>query len=213
VESNGVKAKLFFSKIAKNKSEFLINKNLTVNTNLQDAISDLLKTSGTEIFSDNIKFQIGKYSKSSSSYQDLMRLNIENPIADSHRFPNHREDIVAKFEYIINNCKKNKDIGEDVRKKYKIKKHTIVPLDKNEKTPTITSLPDDYIHYSEPRILTVREYARIQSFPDNFVFKGKYTSGGKRRIREVPRYTQIGNAIPPLFGELSGSILKQLFTL
>ena len=66
------------------------------------------------------------------------------------------------------------------------------------------------IHYKEPRILTVREYARLQSFPDSFIFKGKYTTGGKLRKVEVPRYTQIGNAIPPLFGEQAGIVLKQL---
>jgi DNA (cytosine-5)-methyltransferase 1 len=58
--------------------------------------------------------------------------------------------------------------------------------------------------------LTVREYARIQSFPDDFEFKGKYTTGGERRTKEIPRYTQIGNAIPPLFGEQSGLVLKLL---
>lgn len=78
------------------------------------------------------------------------------------------------------------------------------------KTPTITSLPDDYIHYCEPRIFTVREYARIQSFPDWFEFQGKYTTGSKERVKEVPRYTQIGNAIPPLFAEQSGIVLKNI---
>ena len=98
-----------------------------------------------------------------------------------------------------------------MRDKYNIKKHTVIPLDKDAKSPTITTLPDDYIHYSEPRILTVREYARIQSFPDWYEFQGKYTTGGKLRTKEVPRYTQIGNAIPPLFGEQSGLVLKELF--
>lgn len=71
----------------------------------------------------------------------------------------------------------------------------------------MTTLPDDYIHYSEPRILTIREYSRIQSFPDWFKIKGKYTTGGKRRSEEVPRYTQVGNAIPPLGGEQFGNVL------
>ena len=71
-------------------------------------------------------------------------------------------------------------------------------------------MPDDYIHYCEPRILTVREYARIQSFPDWYKFRGKYTTGGKVRTQEVPRYSQIGNAIPPLFGEQAGGVLKEL---
>jgi DNA (cytosine-5)-methyltransferase 1 len=54
------------------------------------------------------------------------------------------------------------------------------------------------LHYCEPRILSVRECARLQSFPDWFVFKGKYTTGGQLRRRECPRYTQVGNAVPPL---------------
>ena len=77
-------------------------------------------------------------------------------------------------------------------------------------TPTLTTLPDDYIHYCEPRILTVREYARIQSFPDDYVFRGRYTTGGKSRVKEVPRYSQIGNAIPPLFGEIAGCVLQEM---
>jgi DNA (cytosine-5)-methyltransferase 1 len=59
----------------------------------------------------------------------------------------------------------------------------------------------------EPRILTVRECARIQSFPDWYEIKEKYTTGGLHRKHEVPRYTQIGNAIPPLFSELAGLVL------
>ena len=76
--------------------------------------------------------------------------------------------------------------------------------------PTITSIPDELVHYKEPRILTVREHARIQSFPDWYHFKGKYTSGGKQRKQEVPRYTQVGNAVPPLFAEQVGLALKEV---
>ncbi|MAT09894.1 MAG: hypothetical protein CMM02_02705 [Rhodopirellula sp.] len=70
---------------------------------------------------------------------------------------------------------------------------------------TVTSLPDDFVHYEQPRILTVREWARLQTFPDWYVFRGPRTTGGRRRAgtpskddweREVPRYTQIGNAVP-----------------
>ncbi len=202
----------FFAKLKENKHSFLIAKNLTANTNLKDAISDLLKGNGLKESPDTKSFQAGIYSKAKSSYQILMRLGVENKIADSHRFPKHRPDIIQKFDVILNTCRKNKDIDAKTRERFNIKKHTIIPLDKNDKSPTITTLPDDYIHYSEPRILTVREYARIQSFPDWYQFQGKYTTGGKRRTQEVPRYSQIGNAIPPLFGEQSGLVLKQLIT-
>jgi len=205
-------AKSFFEKIEADKKQFLINKNLTVNTKLKDAISDLLKQNGTVQSPDTASFQAGIYSETKNPYQVLLRTGIENKIADSHRFPKHRPDIIEKFQVILNTCKKNKDIDAKTRERFNIKKHTIIPLDKNAKSPTITTLPDDYIHYSEPRILTVREYARIQSFPDWYEFQGKYTTGGKRRTQEVPRYSQIGNAIPPLFGEQSGLVLKQLIS-
>lgn len=208
-------AETFFSTIKENRHSFLSEKNLTVNTNLKDAISDLLKANGLKESPDTKNFQAGTYSKIKSSYQTLMREGIEgieNKIADSHRFPKHRPDIIEKFDIILKTCRKNKDIDAKTRERFNIKKHTIIPLDENDKSPTITTLPDDYIHYSEPRILTVREYARIQSFPDWYQFQGKYTTGGKRRTQEVPRYSQIGNAIPPLFGEQSGLVLKQLIS-
>jgi DNA (cytosine-5)-methyltransferase 1 len=68
----------------------------------------------------------------------------------------------------------------------------------------MTTLPDDVLHYGAPRILTVRETARLQSFPDWFKFMGKYTTGGDRRTKECPRYTQVGNAVPPLLARAIG---------
>lgn len=205
-------AQEFFKKIQENRHSFLSDKNLNIDTNLKDAISDLLKGNGLEESPDTKNFMAGIYSLAKSPYQVLMRKGISHSIADSHRFPNHRPHIIEKFQFILNNSIKNKDIDASIRKKFNIKKHTIIPLDKNSKSPTITTLPDDYIHYLEPRILTVREYARIQSFPDWYEFQGKYTTGGKQRTKEVPRYSQIGNAIPPLFGEQSGLVLKQLIS-
>jgi DNA (cytosine-5)-methyltransferase 1 len=69
-------------------------------------------------------------------------------------------------------------------------------------------MPDDLLHYGEPRTLTVRENARLQTFPDWFVFRGKYTTGGHLRRKEVPRFTQVANAVPPLLAELLGLALR-----
>ena len=44
-------------------------------------------------------------------------------------------------------------------------------------------------------------------WPGWYEIKKKYTTGGKMRKLEVPRYTQIGNAIPPLFAELAGEVV------
>src|SRR6185295_18339239 len=91
-----------------------------------------------------------------------------------------------------------------------MKKHATVVLDANKPSHTLTTLPDDFLHYSEPRILTVRESARLQAFPDWFEFKGNYTTGGKQRVRECPRYTQVGNAVPPLLAEVIGLVLAEI---
>ena len=52
--------------------------------------------------------------------------------------------------------------------------------------------------------------ARIQSFPDSFVFKSKLTTGGLNRRFEVPIYTQIGNAVPVLLGYALGQAISSL---
>lgn len=204
-------AEEFFYKIIENRNEFLVSKNLQINTTLQEAISDLLRAHGETDSPDTKRFKAGVYSKALSKYQVYLRKSKkQGEVADSHRFVNHKEHIEKRFAEILIKERRNTTISDNAKHKYKTKKRTIVPLCNNSPSPTITTLPDDYIHYAEPRILTVREYARIQSFPDDFEFKGKYTTGGDRRTKEVPRYTQIGNAIPPLFGEQSGIVLKAL---
>jgi len=200
----------FFNLLEKNKFSFLGNKGISVDTTLSDAISDIMMKNGVIQSPDTNNFKAGVYNSNSSPFQELMRADCYSIIPDSHRFVNHRQDIVKKFKLYLEIGTRNKDLPKAIRAEYGIKKHTIIPLDGNQKAPTITTLPDDYIHYQEPRILTVREYARIQSFPDWYAFQGKYTTGGKLRTQEVPRYSQIGNAIPPLFGEQSGIILQEL---
>lgn len=210
-EKNEVKASDFFNKIRENKKSFLISKNLEVTVPLEAAISDLLMSNGTVQSPDTASFEAGKYSKANSKYQNYLRNGIDKKeIPDSHRFAKHTKDVKDRFALILKVSRRGVTISNEFKEKYGIKKRTIVPLNAHDFAPTITTLPDDYIHYSEPRILTVREYARIQSFPDSYWFRGKYTTGGLRRTKEVPRYTQIGNAIPPLFGEQSGLVLKKI---
>ena len=206
------KASDFFEAIKENRANFFKTKQIADKISLSDAISDLLQSHGTVESPDTKRFQAGLYAKAESKYQKLMRKGkpLTNKVADSHRFAKHKVDTVKRFKYILAHAKPNKSIDNNIREKFNLKKRTTVPLCEASCTPTLTTLPDDYIHYCEPRILTVREYARIQSFPDDYYFRGKYTTGGERRKVDVPRYTQIGNAIPPLFGEQAGLVLKDM---
>ena len=206
------KAEDFFELIKSNRANFFKSKEINDTTSLSDAISDLLKSNGTEQSPDTKNFRAGIYTKATTSYQKLMRQdkNLAIKIPNSHRFANHKKETVEKFQYILDFGRANKNISDEIKAKYKMKKRTVVPLCSKSPTPTLTTLPDDYVHYCEPRILTVREYARIQSFPDSYEFKGGYTTGGERRKTDVPRYTQIGNAIPPLFALQAGLVLKEL---
>ena len=92
------------------------------------------------------------------------------------------------------------------------KKQTQKALDASSPAPAALSIPDDACHYDdhELRTLTVREMARIQSFPDSFTFRSKITTGGQMRRFEVPQYTQVGNAVPPLLGLALGSAIANL---
>ncbi len=208
--AESVEPEAFFEQLRNNREAFLISKGMSLTTSLEDAISDLLYSHGQVDSPDTNGFKAGIYGNIQSGYQNYLRSQNTNEIPDSHRFPNHKKTTQERFEHILENAQKNKTLRDELKKEYGIKKHTIIPLDRNTPAATITTLPDDYLHYSEPRIFTVREYARIQSFKDWYEFKGKYTTGGKVRTQEVPRYSQIGNAIPPLFGEQSGIILNRL---
>lgn len=78
-------------------------------------------------------------------------------------------------------------------------------------SPTVCTMPDDFIHYSAYRPMTVREMARLQSFDDSFVFQGKRQTGGNNRQKEIPQYTLVGNAVPPLMARaIADTILNHI---
>lgn len=95
------------------------------------------------------------------------------------------------------------------------KKHSQKALFADKPAPAALSIPDDACHYDDEtqRTLTVREMARFQSFPDWFVFRSKVTTGGHMRRYQVPQYTQVGNAVPPLLGKALGKVCSQLLQL
>lgn len=137
-----------------------------------------------------------------------------------HEYSIHSPKVIEKFSAII----AAKGDMERVPSTYHTKKFAqrwLPPVWDPRTGPTITatSLPDDVVHWCQPRILTVREWARLQSFPDWYQFSGPRTTGGLRRAgnpalglwdREVPKYTQIGNAVPVRLARAVGQHLAQV---
>lgn len=201
-----------FASLANLRSNFLLEKGLPIDqpVSVKEAISDLETADRKIQCVDSPGFMQGIYTSPITRYQRLMRGDIREVMPDSHRLANHRPETVERFGEILASCRRGVQLNPADRQRFGLKKHCTVPLDPDRPSHTLTTLPDDIIHYSEARILTVREYARLQSIPDWFQFRGPYTTGGARRIHQCPRYTQAGNAVPPFVGEAIGRIFAGL---
>lgn len=180
----------------------------------KEAIGDL-ETQGAALIASTdsryktyvqVQYEDGRFT---SPFIELMRKGA-TASPNSLRLPKHDDATKQQFATIMQTCARGKTLSDDDRKRFAMKKHALTPLGSSLPSATVTTLPDDMIHYSEPRILTARENARLQTFPDHFSFCGQYTTGGSKRKSSCPRYTQIGNAVPPLFAEAVGRVLKQL---
>lgn len=176
---------------------------------LIDLLSDLVGGKGRKEGVDN-----SYWSEPKSPIQVWLRTRGDVLLRKGHllteqEYSNHKPNVVAKFEYMI----KHGEIHPDHKTKKFAQRVLPKRWEKGGPSITATSLPDDYVHFSEPRTLTVREWARLQTFPDWYIFKGPRTTGGRRRAgdpskgdwsRDVPRYTQIGNAVPVLLAKALG---------
>lgn len=181
-------------------------------TTVRQAISDLQITGKVRLSCPDTKgFQQAEYCGPLTPYQALMRVGMAQMQApNSMRLPRHGEETIAKFKLLQEKGQPGYKISDELRKELGTSKFRIHWLNGDKLAPTITTLPDDFIHYNEPRILTVREFARLQSFPDWFEFHGKYTTGGELRKVDCPRYSQIGNAVPPRLAMFLGRYLASL---
>ena len=130
---------------------------------------------------------------------------------NNHKTSKQSDDVVKRLEIILQE-------GNYKSAQYKLNECGLASNKRNynvlkpeEQSPTVMTIPDDYIHYNSPRALTVREMARLQSFDDSFVFQGKRSTGGNNRKTEVPQFTLVGNAVPPLLARaVATEILKNI---
>ena len=165
---------------------------------LRDAISDLPdlgESTGARVLSYSGKPGI-------SAFAEEMRYGMEDGFVWDHITRPVRADDREIFQMMDSNTlygnlprEKRRYSAETFDDKYK-------KLDWNSRSRSITAhIAKDgywYIHPSELRTLTVREAARIQTFPDRFRFAGTRSDA----------FRQIGNAVPPLLGRAAASTLR-----
>lgn len=167
-----------------------------------EALSDL--TTDERVPSpDSPKFESSPYLAPRSTYARLMRRGSSRSVPDSHRYSKHGERVQALYDLAHATQPKGR-LSKEFLLSNGTKKDKKVLIDETQPVSTITTHPDEFIHYAEARNVTVREMARLQSFPDDFEFKGRYTINGPRRRFDVARCSQVGNAVPPHFAEAVG---------
>jgi DNA (cytosine-5)-methyltransferase 1 len=144
-----------------------------------------------------------------TEYQKWMRRNVAPH--EAHKLFDHitrpvREDDRAAFDSMTHKTKYTDLAPEFQRYRKDIFDDKYKKLDENDLSRTITAhIAKDgywYIHPRQTRTLTVREAARIQTFPDDFRFAGPPSAAFK----------QIGNAVPPLISQVVGEAIQASLT-
>jgi DNA (cytosine-5)-methyltransferase 1 len=175
---------------------------------LGDLVDPNFKYGGSNFFYVN---------KAKTQIQKMMRtdqngvVSLKGSVLTEQEYSKHSDRVIERFKYMLKN-------NGEIPLHLKTKKFSqrLLPARWKDSGPNITatSLTDDYVHFSQARVLTVREWARLQGFPDWYKFSGSRTTGGIRRAgnpkkgiyeRELPKYTQIGNAVPVYLAEKIGS--------
>ena len=161
----------------------------------EDAISDLpsLQTESGEIVYGE---EIQEYSpEAKNEYQKIMR-------GQSQKVFNHIGSVpIEKTKYMISlvpEGKNYKALPEQYRGLYKYHE-ALTRYHSKKPSLTINTGHRSHFHYKWNRIPTVRESARLQSFPDDFIFVGNKSQ----------QYRQVGNAVPPLLGKVVAEALKK----
>ena len=182
-------------------------------TTLCDAIQDMqelqakTKMNSTELEDDLTGYTISKSSnKSHSKYVDTINYNEFFPLVFNHkaRYTNSRHiELFSRLNPGDNSTDPKIQDIMPYKRRSKIFKDKYFKLEMDRPCKTITAhMKYDcnmYIHPNQARGLTPREAARIQSYPDNYFFRGSYTM----------TYMQVGNSVPPILSNIIAKTIKK----
>lgn len=171
--------RVFFVGCKERYFEIRENKDCYAEVSCSDAISDLLDFS----LEDGSPYP----SEAESAYQEVMRRNSKG--VWNHILTNHTEK-TTKIISMVPDGGNYKDLPVEFRDTRKVN-IAWTRLDSKKPSFTIDTGHRHHFHYLYDRIPTVRESARLQSFPDEFLFRGTKTN----------QYKQVGNAVPPLLAK------------
>lgn len=172
------------------KKDFVFPENFDYKVSSSEAISDLPSLENFDLFSDYY------ISDPQNSYQKMMR---EHSTGLFNHEPTKHSEQTKKIIGMIPDGGKISDLPEEY---WNIRKYNKAFQRMNSQLPsnTIDTGHRNYFHYAENRVPSVRESARIQSFPDDFIFTGSKTS----------QYKQVGNAVPPLLAKVIAEAIIKL---
>lgn len=161
---------------------------------VREAISDLygIQTDGEAPFKLN--------NPPESDYEKMMREHSQDII--SNHFTKFPKEIVQKRMSYVPQGGNWRDVPVELWDTQRSNRHSSAyrRLKEDDVSITIDTGHMNYFHPLENRVPTVRESARIQSFPDDFIFEGSRTN----------QYLQVGNAVPPLMAQAVGEAIMKL---
>lgn len=140
-----------------------------------------------------------KYIPIKNAIDDLPKLKSgQTSTIPNHESMNHKKEMLSKMNFIKDGGNRSQ-IPKHIRPKSgDVRKY--IKYDSKKPSICITGDMRKVFHYNQNRALTVRELARIQSFPDNFIFKGS----------KISQQQQVGNAVPPLMAKEIALRIKEM---
>lgn len=179
-------------------ADFKFPEKFNYKVSVSDAIADLPSLKNGDIIE---KLPYSKMLSQSSTYAKMMRRDAKKSLQN---FVSRNQDYVIERYKHIGQGQNWKAIPDELMMNYKDKNncHSGIYKRLNSEIPSVVISnyrKNMLIHPFEDRGLSVREAARLQSFPDNFVFKGSLS-----QIQQ-----QIGNAVPPLLAEVIFKAIKE----